>query len=56
MFITIKIPRLSETSPFLKALQKHYKNLEALALDRDEPEDVTDHTGKQLFVSSTCKG
>lgn len=26
------------------SLQKHYKNLEALALDRDEPEDVTDHT------------
>jgi len=28
------------------ALQKHYKNLEALALDRDEPEEVVDLTGK----------
>lgn len=26
------------------SLQKHYKNLEALALDRDEPEEVTDLT------------
>lgn len=26
------------------SLQKHFKNLEALALDRDEPEELIDHT------------
>lgn len=31
----------------MKALQKHFKTLEALALDRDEPEEVIDYTGKQ---------
>ena len=31
------------------ALQKHYKNLEALALDRDEPEEVIDLTGELLL-------
>ena len=34
-------------SSFMKALQKHFKTLEALALDRDEPEEVIDYTGKQ---------
>ena len=33
----------------LVALQKHFKNLEALALDRDEPEEVIDFTGKQTL-------
>lgn len=25
-------------------LQTHYKNLEAMALDKDEPENIVDHT------------
>ena len=33
------------------ALQKHYKNLEALALDRDEPEEVVDLTGKNKNIA-----
>jgi len=33
----------------LAALQKHFKSLEALALDRDEPEEVIDYTGKQAY-------
>ena len=27
-------------------LQTHYRNLEALALDRDKPEEITDLTGQ----------
>ena len=39
----------------LVALQKHFKNLEALALDRDEPEEVIDYTGNDIIVAaSSC--
>ena len=39
----------------LVALQKHFKNLEALALDRDEPEEVIDYTGNNIIVeASSC--
>ena len=34
-------------------LQTHYRNLEALALDREAPDEITDYTGKYkmlLFV------
>lgn len=32
-------------------LQKHYKNLEALALDRDAPDDIVDLTGDIIILS-----
>ena len=39
----------------LVALQKHFKNLEALALDRDEPEELIDYTGNNIIVAaSSC--
>ena len=32
------------------SLQKHYVNLEAMALDRDAPEDITDYTRKYIYM------
>ena len=50
MFYTV-----SYYSSLLVALQKHFKNLEALALDRDEPEEVIDYTGNDIIVAaSSC--
>ena len=34
------------------ALQKHYANVEAMALDRDEPEEITDYTSELTSVHS----
>ena len=34
------------------ALQKHYVNIEAMALDRDQPEEITDYTCK-CYVNIT---
>ena len=37
-------------------IQKFYSNLEALALGRDEPEEITDYTSKiQSHYSSTAQ-
>lgn len=33
-------------------LQKHWRNIEALALDRDAPEDHLDHTSTDSLYSS----
>lgn len=41
-------PSVKDSIFLYKALQKHFKNLEALALDRDEPEKLIDHTGKEV--------
>ena len=46
LFIIFLISLFNALFPLLLvALQKHFKNLEALALDRDEPEEVIDLTG-----------
>lgn len=37
------------------ALQAHYRNLEALALDRDTPEETVDLTGADILYMMDCK-
>lgn len=33
-------------------LQQHWRNIEALALDRDAPEEITDYTGQGDICAS----
>lgn len=35
-------------------LQTHYRTLEALALDKDLPDDVVDHTGEVVWKVVGC--
>lgn len=34
---------------YFEAIQTHWRNIEALALNRDEPEEITDYTSKFIL-------